>query len=153
MSSHVSISFELILLINWIMKNEKTLINTLIKNALEKGFLQELEKNNQKDTIQTSDQLYAIILEFLIQLEKALIKNLETIAQDQQATEAVLPIFKKMNFENIDLKTIWLSLQQAKTKFNKSYPQKQPAAENEATTLLFEQLLKNWKPTKKEPLN
>ncbi len=152
MNANVSLSFELILLLNWLAKHEKTQLNNLVKHALENGFVQEIEKFSPDDYPKVTDQFYNSILEYLLFLEQALLKNLTAMNVDEVANNAILPIIKKIDFENLDIKTLWISMQQTKAKISK----KQKATDQEPdqiNNLLFERLLKNWKPNKKSPLN
>lgn len=152
MNANISLSFELILLLNWLVKNEKAQLNNLIKGALEKGFIQEIEALSSHDSPQLADQFYASILEFLVFFEQSLLNNLEAMDIDEATTNAVLPLIKKMDFENLDAKTLWLSMQQIKGKMSKARIQPAQGVE-QINNLLFERLLKNWKPNKKILLN
>jgi len=156
METNVSLTFELFFLMNWLLKHEKALLNSLIKHAIDHGFAQDLEKMDMNQYLQSADQFYAVILEFLLFLEKSLIQNLESVQLDQAAKDEIFPALKKIDLEALDLKTISRSLQQTKTKLSQGQLKKINEAsttQEQANTLLFEQLLKNWKPTKKEPLN
>lgn len=158
MDSSISLSFELILLLGWLQKHEKPVLDAVVKQALKNGFLQYLEQTQNNDIQkQRSDSLYAAILEFLLHLETALAKNLNTIYLDEATTNALSPALKKIDFGNMNLKSVWLSMQQAKEKLANKNSQiaheQDEFASEQASAVLFEKLLKNWKPTKKEPLN
>ncbi len=152
MNANVSLSFELILLLNWLLKHEKAQLNNLVKHALENGFMQEIEKISPDDYAKLTDQFYNSILEYLLFFEHALLTNLSEMTVDEAANNAILPLIKKIDFEKMDVKTLWLSMQQTKKKISKNHSdiEQQPEQIN---NLLFERILKNWKPNKKEPLN
>lgn len=152
MNANVSLSFELILLLDWLLKHEKAQLNNLVKHALENGFMQEIEKVSPEGSPHLSEQFYHSILEFLLFFEQALLQNLVAINVDEATNNAIVPLIKKIDFENMDVKTLWLSMQQTKDKISKSKSDldQQPEKIN---NLLFEQLLKNWKPGKKIPMN
>jgi hypothetical protein len=49
---------------------------------------------------------------------------------------------------------MWLSMHQAKNVLNKTVlPATHDASADEAATVLFERIIKNWKPNQNEPLN
>lgn len=164
MSTSFSLSFELIYLMSWLLKNEKKQLEALIKDALKKGLADELETldiyQDEEDSIA---QLQDTILEFLMFLEDSLLESLEEKPLDKNTKNKLILDLKKISPRSIDLKTIWLSMQQAKNKLNKSqsFENIQSAQKEEITTekdkdikkLLFSQLLKNWKPKNNDPVN
>jgi len=152
MNANISLSFELILLLNWLVKHEKAQLNNLVKDALEKGFMQEIEDISPNDYPQLADQFYSSILEFLMFFEQSLLNNLESINIDEVTNNAIGPVIKKLDFENLDIKTLWLSMQQTKDKMSKTRANIEHGPE-QINNLLFERLLKNWKPSKKSPMN
>lgn len=151
MSTQISLSFELICLLSWLLKNEQAMLNSLVKHAIEKGFAEEIGKIDEDDYLKVSDQLYDTVIDFLDFLEKTMIKNLETIQVDHKTKDVILPTLQKIEAGSLDFKTIWLSMQQTKARVNKG--QAIPENLSNPTEILFERLLKNWKPNNKETLN
>lgn len=166
MSAQISLSFELICLISWLLKNETATLNSLVKNAIERGFAEELEKLEAleqtliSEQTEESDDLYNTLLDFLDYLEHSLFKNLETMHVDHTTKDAILPALQKIETNSLDIKTMWLSMQQTKARVGKKSQAKGarrlqpqvPALQN-PTDILFEQLIKNWKPNGKEIIN
>lgn len=151
MNANISLSFELILLVRWLLKHEKEQLNTLVKRALEHGFMQELEEKSSKAYGQVADKLYENIVEFLMFMEGSLVNNLAEFNIDEAAHNAMIPIIKKLDVSTVDLKSLWEGMQQAKKQMSKHYEvHEDPESVN---NLLFEQILKHWKPSKKLPLN
>lgn len=171
MSAQISLSFELISLLNWLLRHEKTLLNAMLKQALEHGFAEELEKVDAASMAAAeSEELYSTVLDFLEYLEQSLVKNLESIHVDNKTKDAIMPTLQKLEADSLDHKTLWLSMQQTKARMLKAKQlitqQQQPkAAKTEASgeaktnhtehanKILFEQLLKNWKPNNKDVMN
>ena len=169
MNSQIALSFELVSLINWIVRNEKSLLNNLVKHAIEHGFGEELSKINVSAPQPLNDQMVHSLLDFLEFLEESMLKNFETINVDHKTKDAILPTLQKLESTSLDFKTIWTSLQQTKARINKHHTKSslmksstdseaallvnQENNETNVTTILFEQLLKNWKPNNKETLN
>jgi hypothetical protein len=155
--TNISLSLELLCLINWLLKHEKPMINSMIKHAIKNGFIQDLERMDSDDQPQNAEQLYTSALDFLMYLEKNLIKNLEdTYATLQE--EKLAPTMIRMDADNVDAKTMWTSMQQVKKEINKSSKVKLAAphkhmAEDDIANVLFDQILKNWKPNQNEPVN
>ena len=153
--SSLSLSFELICLMNWLLKNEKHLLNNIIKQALANGLDNSLRTISQKEYQQDSEQLYNTILEFLILLEDLLAHNLQTIKLDSKTEEAIFPALRKMDANNLDLNALRVSMQETKSALSKKEFKNISQSEysQQATLRLFQQFLKHWKPTKNEPLN
>lgn len=155
MNTSLSLSFELIYLMGWLLKNEKKMLNALIKHAIKKGVAQDIKSLNPADFSEVSDKLYNVILDFLLYLEDSLAKNLDNVQLDTKTEEAILPAIKKIDQEALDINTIKLSMQQAKSQLNEQDLQagEGETFEEDAKKLLYEQILKNWMPTKNEDLN
>ena len=160
MTAHISLSFELISLITWIIKNERHLLNNLVKQAVEHGFAEELNNvQTVPDPRTVNDHMANNVLDFLEFLEDSMMKNLETVHVDNKTKDAILPTLQKLEAGNLDVKTVLRSLQQTKARLSRGSAKQlieQPAQTNfddNAATILFEQLLKNWKPNNKETVN
>lgn len=156
MNSSLSLSFELIYLMGWLLKNEKKMLNALVKHAIKKGLAHDLKEMNPSDLGDMSDKLYKVILDFLVYLEDSLAKNLDSVDLDSKTEDAILPAVKKLDYDHLDLKTIRLSMQQAKSQLsnNPDGPQENDVTfVEDAQKLLYEQILKNWAPNNNETLN
>ena len=142
MPTSLSLSLELLLLIDWILKNEPTKLKLLIEDALQNGFLDEIDQieDIEKDSTQVND-LHSAIIDFLMLMEDLLLETLEEKDSDIKAKEKLDATLQKINPASMDFKTVWHSLQQNKDK----------KADVEKT--IFTQLLKNWKPKVNEPVN
>ena len=133
---------------SWLLKHEKQGLNTLIKNAVQHGFSQELEETEELDSSKFSEQLYTTILDFLVMLEQILMKNLENAQLDTKTKKVIAPALETIDLEGIDDRTVWLSMQQTKDKLSKQ--DSLESRHDKVKSILLEQLIKNWKPTKSE---
>ena len=158
MSSSLSLSFELVFLMNWLLKNEKAMLGDLIKHAIKHGFDKDVKQLESIDFSQISDQFYYTILDFLLFLEEALEKDLKKEKLDKQAEKAILPVIKKIQNESLSDDTIKTSLQQTKAYLinvvkNNSNSTCENNGEKSVKDVLFENVLKNWKPTNSEQMH
>ena len=164
MSAQISLSFELISLLNWLVRHEKAMLNSIIRHALERGFAEELEKIDTTQTVANHEDLYNTVLDFLEYLEHALIKNMDSIHIDTSTKDAIMPTLHKLEADSLDQKTLWLSMQQTRARILKAQQEKKSSApahetpqqtphSQHASEILFQQLLKNWKPNNKETMN
>jgi hypothetical protein len=142
MATSLSLSLELLLLIDWLLKNEPTKLKVLVEDALRDGFLDELDnvETVEKNPTQLND-LHSAIIEFLMLLEDLLLETLEEKELSYKIKDKLDATLQKINPTSIDVKAVWHSLQQAKNQ----------KADMKKT--FFTQLLKNWKPKHNEPIN
>lgn len=156
MTTQISLSFELISLLSWLIKHEKALLNSLVKHALDHGFAEQFDQLDASQFRGNQEDLYTTVLTFLEFLEASLIKNLETVQLDTQTKDSIIPALQKIEGDSLDQKTLWLSMRQAKARMVKD-AQKEAVVEKKnnqkAAEILFEQILKNWKPNNKEAMN
>ena len=145
MSTTFSLSLELIYLMNWLLKNEKHKLKKIIDESIKSGLGQEIDQiEDLEEETGDIDYLHNSILDFLFFLEDNLLESLETKDFDFIAKERLKPTLQKINSQKIDLKTLWLSIQQAKIKSTRKKDLKKT---------LLSQLIKNWSPKDNEPIN
>jgi hypothetical protein len=144
----------------WLLKHEKNMLNSLIKHALKNGLAVDLEKIQAYNYSHVAGELQTTILDFLSFLEKALAKNIDAQGHSHDAQggqdENIFSTIKKLDQENVDLKQVKLSIQRAKSLLNKAATEEKNSpqeTEEQAKTLLFEHILKNWKPSKGDLVN
>ena len=145
MSTSFSLSLELILLMNWLLENDKTKLKALIQETIKQGLYEELELSEEyQDKLNDTNFLHNTVSDFLLYLEDVLLECLEKNDVDNNCKEKLRPTLQKINNQAIDFKTVWLSINQAKAKHTPKQDIKKE---------LFSQLIKNWKPKENEPVN
>lgn len=158
MDTNFSLSLELIYLMNWFLKNEKEKLKILINQAIKNGLSYEIEQldkitDNQIDP-NDNIQLHNTILDFLIFLEDTLIECLEDQDLDTKSREKLNLSVQKILPQHVDLKTMWLSVQQTKEEISKiKKTANKSLGEEELRNTLLTQLMKNWNPNKNEIIN
>jgi hypothetical protein len=152
MTTQTSISIELLCLINWILENDKASLEAMVKRALEKDFSKALQDLNVSEP---DDAMYAVLFDLIEFLENCLFDHLSEVKMDEKIQGRIIPMLQKLEGRNIDIRTLWLSMQQTKTQIhaqaledNALEPKVQDAQE-----ILVTQLLKNWKPDNSETVN
>ena len=143
MATSLSLSLELLLLIDWLLKNDETKLKALIEDAIRNGFLDELD---QVDTLEKNptelNDLHSAIIEFLMLMEDLLLETLEEKELDYKTKEKLDATLQKINpANNLDIRAAWQSIQKTKTQ------------KSDTQQMLFTQMLKNWKPKHNEPVN
>lgn len=144
MEGDIILSFELLVLINWLMQNEKQMLNNLIKHALKNGLAEEFEKISGIDNIEVNEQFYTTVISFLLFMEDGLVQNLSKIKIDRNSKDDIFPVLNKIDMKDINIKPIFSGAKHSTT----------TSIDTEETkNILFHQILKNWKPNKNDLLN
>jgi len=144
MEGDIVLSFELLVLINWLMQNEKQMLNNLIKHALKNGLAEEFEKISGIDNIEVNEQFYTTVISFLLFMEDGLVQNLSQIKIDRNSKDDIFPVLNKIDMKDINIKPIFSGAKHSTT----------ASVDTEETkNILFHQILKNWKPNKNDLLN
>lgn len=150
--NNISLSFELICLMSWLLKNEKQAVNALIKQAVKHGFTENLELMGEQENGLMSEQLYTTVLDFLIFLENSLIKQLDDAVTSNSDQKELLPTLKKID-AHFDSRTLLASIRQAKSRLAKYNKKLQDENKKETQQVLFESMLTNWKPNEEDLVN
>ncbi len=163
MDKHLSLSFELIYLMGWLLKHEKGMLNSLIKHALKNGLAHDLEKVQIDAQGDASQELQSIILDFLAFLERSLAKNLDAThdathhdATRHDATHRDAQHHSDQK-QQPDANELKIRLQRARQLLTKELAGEQTDAPAEkkgsgktVKKELFNDILKTWKPNKKD---
>ncbi len=157
MSTNLSLSFELICLMGWLLKHHKTDLVELILIALDEGFAEELHSIDMKEFFDDEMNGNGIIQEFFSLLEKELVKKLEGVVLDRPSNGVLVGELKKFDSQVFDARSLFVSLQAVKKKFiiGKTEEQEQGSElkVEQLRTLLFEQVLKDWHPSMQDLLH
>lgn len=155
MADNLFLSYELMYLIHWLLKHEKGKLKALIKHSLENGLgahLNNVKKGQKTLNPSTDDSLQNSFVEFLYFVENELLNYLENEQAPEYFQEDLLSSLHKLNLNNVDMETVWTSIQQAKSALEKTTgKQKKPAESETVKNVLLEKVLKNWKPKKFDP--
>lgn len=157
MSSSFSLSLELVLLMSWLLKNEKETLDKLIKKALKGGLKREINLIDiftQQELLEMdsnfSQELHNSILDFLMYLEDILLNELNAKG-DAFNKKELSPALQKISKQKIDSKTVLLSLKHTNKKISQAKNNK--FSKKNMDELLFSEILKNWSPKINEPIN
>lgn len=155
MNSTLSLSIELIYLMGWLLKNEKSKLSALVKQAMQDGLAYDLEKLNSMDHEDVSEHLHKTVLNFLSYMEETLVDNLEELDAGHDAQVELLPSMNNLAQDNLNDNTLFVSMQRAKADIQKEIESGKATAINpdHAKQLLFKHILENWKPNNEEILN
>lgn len=149
MDSSFLLSLELLCLMNWLVKNEKTRLKILIKDAVKDGLGDELDTLASTQNLQTNEKLHESFVTFLVYLESELKDSLEKEGQYTILRENLASSLKTLNI-NLDSSTVLTSLKQVEQELLRDV---EPKNESKTRKLLLKKMIKNWKPSKKDTIH
>ncbi len=157
MATNLFLSLELIYLLKWLIRHDKARLQMLINHALKSGLgrkLHELAHMPHAHSAPVDKTLNDTFLELLTFLENALHHGLEKHAHDGKTYEKIGRVLSQINVENVDPKILSQSINQATNELEQREVQADRRASRADTKrILMRSVLKNWKPTKDEPVN
>jgi len=140
------ISYELICLFRWLVKNDSNKLKKIISKALSSGLKEDLTRGSLSSGDHSLEDIQEDILEFFTMMEAILIESLSDHAIKKAVEKKLMPSIDKIDSNVCDDATVRFSVEKATSKIEKN-PQENPK------DLLLEELLKRWKPNKKNVLN
>lgn len=140
-NTHLTVSHELLLLLQWLITHEEKKLQNIIKKAMKSGLHLELDNHSKHKTDAISSNLSETVSDFFSLLEDCLTEVVDNNISHNQHQKMV-PALDKIDSTVCDSTIIQSSLEKASTEFAKN-------PERNAHEILFHELLKNWKPDTK----
>ena len=157
MSSQLSFSFELIALMEWLLKHGEKNLKVLIKETMKNGFVQEIDAMEETDFTNISNNLNQTVSDFVIKIEDILFQEIDRVSPKVNIHNALSPAIKNLDNKSLDFATMWTSMQKTKSKIAKETQNddiaKKATPDIEVRKIWYDQLLKSWKPNGNEPVN
>ena len=139
MNNQFVISYELIALLQWIMEHDEQTVQKLISKALKNGLKKEfLRKENQ-----TMDELQDNIEDFFGLLEAILLDEMNEQRLQHAHQSNLMPTVEHIDGRFCDEATLQQSIENTTAQINTS------SSGKEMQEKLYQELIKQWNPTKK----
>jgi hypothetical protein len=139
-----TISHEVIAFLRWLTEHYPEELKLLAKKALLDGLLNQIPKTEIQH--ESGDSTHADIIDFFGILELALLEANEEHAQQRAQESKLQPTLDQIDGAFCDTTTVKLSLESATTTLS-SKPESSPRE------LLFQEILKQWRPHNSQLLN
>lgn len=137
---NLTVSYELLYLLQWLLENEPERLKKIIKHSLHNGLSEEI-KNASKENDTSPEEMQYSIIDFLVFLESLLHESLHEERLKKIVEKKMMPALDNIDGQECDQETVDVSVEKASLKFE-THPQENPQE------ILFQELLKCWKPTK-----
>ncbi len=143
-SSQFVLSFELLTLLAWLIEHDADKLQKIVDKALGSGLKQKLRRSDEleQDNEGMADQARYNIVEFFGLLETLLSTALSKDTIKCAAEQNLLSTIDQIDSTACDIETLRGSIEKTTTKL-----QSQPSANPQQ--VLFEEILRSWKPGKK----
>jgi hypothetical protein len=146
-NNQLTLSYELLVLLQWLIEYEPEKLKELITSAFDNGLEDDLKKvKNQSSGYDSSENVQNSIVDFFGLLEILLHEIYNERATKRVMEKKLMPAIDHIDTTECDTQTVQDSIEKATSKFEQE-PNKNPQE------LLFKELLRSWKPNKKTVSN
>lgn len=140
------LSYELLYLLQWLIDNESETLKKMINRAIKQGFKEQRMQSNDIVEVQISDNIQQSIVDFLGLLDTLLMESTNENSVQKVLQSNQIPALNHIDSSVCDNETVQGSLDKTTSKL-KGHP------EQNAQEILLKELLKRWKPQKKNVAN
>jgi hypothetical protein len=144
-TQQITLSYELLQLLAWLTQNEPDKLKKLVKYAYKNGLKEEIAYTRRSKDVSLADTMQYTLVDFLNLFELLLQEIAEENTLQKVVEKKLLPALDHIDSTACDMATVQTSLEKATSKIE-AHPQINPEE------LLFQELLRSWKP-KKENLS
>ncbi len=145
-NNQLTISYELLYLMQWLLENEPARLKKLIVQALQKGLKEEMQDAAKQKEFATDEELHYSVVDFLTLLEDLLQEAISEQRIKKVSEHNLMPALNQIDDAECGSDLVKASIAKASSRLEE-HPQAN------AQELLFKELLKSWKPTKKTVVN
>ncbi len=138
-----SMSHELILLLQWLIEHDAERLKKLVDRAVTHGYAQHIQRIKNGDFQESLENAHDAVLLFFSALETMLIESLHEQSSSKTLVNNLLPALDLIDSMACDDAIVQESLEKVTTKIGNV----QKTARQE---ILLREILKNWKPNKKQ---
>jgi hypothetical protein len=140
-----AISYELLCLLRWLVENDADRLKKMITRAVQHGLNEKIELIRSYSDDEALEDAQDNMVEFFSTLEAMLVDTIQEQAMNQAFERKLMPAIEHIDSTACDNTIVQASLEKAHSKITHN-PDKNPQE------ILLTEILKNWKPTKKEAL-
>ena len=144
--SQFVLSYELICLLRHLMIYDAQKLKKIVDGALASGLQDELKKKEIINDSSSLEEIQENLIDFFAMLETMLIEAVNERAMQKALEKDLFPAIDQIDSTVCDDETVQCSVEKATSNIDQN-PHENPK------DLLFKELLRRWKPDKKNVLN
>lgn len=148
-NNQLTVSYELLQFLRWVVITEPKILQTLMHQAYESGFMDHITSQNNEHTQHSlsDEELQCNVIDFFDLLELKLQEtSINTEHSSAFAEKTFRPAINHIDSSLCDDDIVALSIAQASSQLQVNNPQT-------AQEMLYKELLKNWHPRNKHCLH
>ncbi len=138
-----AISYELLCLLRWIVENDADKLKKMVSRAVMRGLNEKIEQTRQYSELEALEDAHENMVEFFSTLEAMLVDTIQEQAVNKVFEKKLIPAIEQIDTTICDDAVVQESLEKVHSKIAHS-PDKNPQE------ILLKEILKNWKPAKKQ---
>ena len=135
------LSFELLQLIEWLIEHQPEELKKLVHRSLSQGLNNNILKADEILETSTPEDMQNTVIDFFGLMEVLLLDAINERNHDTVHSQFI-PMVNQIDQSSCDANTVSSSVEKATTSLEKNSKQN-------PQSVLFKELLKNWKPNKK----
>lgn len=140
MSTNLSLSLELIKLLDFMLKNKDEQLQALVDEAVASGSLRRTVVPT--DGVDMADYVNGTMTEFVEFLETAMIDSMnESMERGHGLPEQLVASLEKLDRSGMDPKLVWQSVQEAQSELSG-----RTVSDRFIRSALYQRILENWSP-------
>lgn len=142
-NTQLTVSYELLLLLRWLIEHEEERVKKLVQKALQGGLHKQIQSFSlDKQDSEVTQELHYSVTDFFNLVELLLAESVSAQVEYDAKQKNLMPTVDQIDSTICDTDTVRSSLERAASVIAKN-----PDAN--AKDVLFQELLKNWKPNTK----
>lgn len=145
-TQQLTLSYELLQLLAWLAENEPDKLKKIVKFAYNNGLKEDIVQSHKTKESALADSMQYTLANFLNLMEVLLQETAEEDMIQKVVEKKLMPALEHIDLTACDSATVQSSLEKATHRID-NYPQSNPQE------ILFQELLKSWKPKKETLLN
>lgn len=140
--NQLTVSYELLYLMQWLLEHEPAKLKKLIEQSLQSGLRENLQTVSQSTDLRNAEDIQYSVVDFLTLMETLLHETINEQNMKKIMEKKLMPAIDHIDNKECDQATVDFSVEKASSKLENN-PQENPQE------ILFQELLKCWKPNKK----
>lgn len=153
MSTNLSVSFELICLMGWLLKKDRASLQQLVQKALAGGVSESIAQLQETRPAELSDTMAKTVMEFFDYIETMLVQGVPTVRSGYVLGSNLSPEVKKIDQSAVDPRVLMLAINQTRETLTAAGVLTDLERSDMFKNELYKNLLKHWNISADEALN